>query len=215
MEEYLNAKQKEIIDSLTSPAEIQAFLDRTPYSTEEKNRTPVEVIQDGVAHCLDGALFAAAALRRLGFPPLLVDIFPEPDTDDDHVLAIYRCNGGYGALAKSNYPGLRSREPVHRSLRELVMSYFEWYFNVDGLRTLRSYTRPLSLAAYDRLGWTYSHPGVQAIEQRLLRLSRIDLVSPAMIAELTKVSPLTFHAGTTGVNPAGVYKPGSHKGSPV
>jgi hypothetical protein len=153
LEEFLDEQQKSLLAGLTSPAKIQAFLDATPYSASDENRCPLRVIQDCLAHCLDGGLFAAAALHRLGYPALIVDLLPEPKIDDDHVLAVFKYHGCYGAVAKSNFSGLRFREPVYRSLRELVMSYFEDFFNVDGLKTLRGYPRPLHLAAYDRLDW--------------------------------------------------------------
>jgi hypothetical protein len=159
------------------------------------------------AHCLDGALFAAFALRRLGHPPVIVDLLPDPGTDDDHVLAIYRCGEGFGALAKSNFTGLRLREPVYRSLRELVMSYFDFYFNVDGIKTLRFYTPQVHLERLDHLGWRTSDAGVDAIEKHLYTLSKIPLLTPEMIAALNPADPLTYRAGTMVVNPAGLYKP--------
>ena len=88
-EEYLDQSQRKLFARLDSPSRIQAFLDETPYSAENANRCPVRVFQDRLAHCLDGALFAAVALRRIGYPPLIVDLLPEPGLDDDHVLAIY------------------------------------------------------------------------------------------------------------------------------
>jgi hypothetical protein len=105
------------------------------------------VLRDRLAHCFEGALFAAGALRALGHPPLLLDL--EAVRDDDHVLAVFRRNGAWGALAKSNYAGLRFREPVYRTLRELAMSYFEDYYSVEGERSLRSFsTRPVNLARF-------------------------------------------------------------------
>lgn len=192
---------------LSSPARIQAFLDDTPYSTENANRCPLSVLRDRRAHCLDGGLFAALALRRLGHRPLIVDLLPEPGTDDDHLLAIYRQNGGLGAVAKSNFAGLRGREPVYRTLRELVMSYFEFYFNVDGQRTLRGYARPLDLGAYDRLDWTWRDAGADAIEKRLYGLHPIPLLQPAMAAALTPLDDLSYRSGTLGIDLAGVYRP--------
>src|SRR6185503_6616965 len=107
-------------------------------------RSPRRVLRDGVAQCMDGALFGAAALRMLGHPPLLLDL--EAVRDDDHVLAIFQVRGTnrglWGAIAKSNYSGLRFREPVYRTLRELVMSYFEHYYNPAGEKTLRAFSRP-------------------------------------------------------------------------
>lgn len=205
--DYLSESDYKIIRGFTNPFEIQAFLDRTPYSTEELNRTPVQVIQDRTAHCLDGALFGAAALRELGFPPILIDLFPEAGTDDDHVLAIFEQNGCFGAIAKSNFPGLRLREPVYRTYRELLMSYFEVFFNIHGKKTLRSYTRPLNLSQFDKRGWIDNHAGVQAIERRLLSLDRIPLITQAMEKQLFPVDPLSYQSGTVGVNPDGLYKP--------
>src|SRR5207248_866210 len=82
--------------------------------------TPRRVRRDGTAHCMEGALFGAAALRMLGHPPLILDF--EAVRDDDHVIAIFRIEGHWGSVAKSNYSGLRYREPVYRTLRELAMS---------------------------------------------------------------------------------------------
>ena len=206
-EEYLDQAQRQIWAGLNSPAQIQAFLDETPYSAEEANRCPRRVLQDRQAHCLDGGLFAAAALWRIGYPPVIVDLLPDPDTDDDHVLAIYRREDYWGAVAKSNFVGLRFREAIYRSLRELVLSYFEDYFNVDGQKTLRAYTRPLNLQSYDRLEWLWRDEGADAIEQRLLKMKRIPLVSAAMAAHFVPVDQLSYKAGMLGVNAAGLYQP--------
>ena len=207
LENHLNKEQLHLLTSLDQPYKIQAFLDETPYSAEDRNRCPLNVMQDRQAHCLDGALFAAAALRRLGDPPLVVDLFPDPGMDDDHVLAIFRRHGMLGAVAKSNFVGLRFREPVYRSLRELVMSYFNDYFNLNGVKSLRYYTRPLNLSAFDRLEWMVDDAGVDAIERRLLTLRRIPLLSHEMVSSLVTVDPLSYKAGMLNVNYAGLYKP--------
>jgi hypothetical protein len=206
-EDFLNPHQRSIWESLTTPTDIQAYLDDTPYSTDSFDRSPLRVMQDKVAHCLDGGLFAAAALRRLGYPPLLVDIFPIPNTDDDHILAIYQRNGAYGCLAKSNFPGLRSRQPVYRNLRELVMSYFEVFFNMEGIRTLRSYTTPLNLSRFDRHEWTWRDEAGPLIEAHLWQMHRYSLLSPAMEIELPLIDAVSYKVYTTGVNPAGLFKP--------
>lgn len=206
-DEMLTAAERDLLQSLDSPAKIQAYLDATPYAAEYRNRCSINVLRDHYAHCLDGALFGAMALRRLGFPPLVVDMFPDPGMDDDHVLAIYRVDGRYGAVAKSNFSGLRMREPVYRDLRELVMSYFEDFYNVNGIRTLRTYTRPLNLAAYDRFGWEYSDTGVDKIEKKLLSLKRIPLITQAMADRLNPLDQLSYQAGMLGTNIKGVYQP--------
>src|SRR5262245_40563625 len=131
-----------ILRRVDTPAKIQKFLDcDLDYNKErdgETCRSPRRVLRDRTAQCMEGALFAAAALRVQGFPPLLVDL--ESVRDDDHVIAVFRQRGHWGAVAKSNYAGLRFRSPVYRTLRELVMSYFEHYYNPAGEKTLRAYS---------------------------------------------------------------------------
>lgn len=207
LEQHLDAPQRELLRSLSTPEKIQAFLDTCAYVPEYTNRCPARVIAERKAHCLDGGLFGAMALRRLGFPALVVDIFPDPGMDDDHVLAIFKLGKGFGALAKSNFVGLRYRDPVYHSLRELIMSYFEQFYNIDGVKTLRTHTRPLNLARFDRLHWEWSDAGADAIEQALLGLPRSPLISAEMVASLVPVDALTYKAGMLVANMDGVYKP--------
>jgi len=131
----MNAAETRILRGLKTPERIQHFLDtEIAYNKEpdgETIRSPRRVLRDRTAHCLEGALLAAAALRMHGAPPLLLDF--EAVRDDDHVLAIFKQHNCWGAIAKSNYSGLRFREPVYRTLRELAISYFEHYFNLERL----------------------------------------------------------------------------------
>ncbi len=209
----LDEQQRAVFTNLDSPVKIQEFLDQTPYSAENANRSPLSVLRDRQAHCLDGALFAAAALHQCGEPPVVIDMLPEPEADDDHVLAVYRRYGRFGAIAKSNFSTLRFREPVYRSLRELVLSYFEFFFNLYGEKTLRSYTRPLDLSQFDPQGWLWNDRAADAIELRLARLRRTRVIDNNMAAGLASVDRLTFQAGMLGVNQAGLYKPKSKPGS--
>ena len=151
--------------------------------------------------------FAAYALSRLGDPPRVVDLVQEPGLDDDHVLAIFRRNGRLGALGKSNFTGLRYREPVYASVRELVMSYFEDYFNVNGVRTLRGYTAPIDLRRFDRLNWLWDDAGCDAIERSFKTARRYALITPQMAAELVPLDAREFAAGTLGSNAEGLFKP--------
>ncbi len=207
LENHLNEEQLQLLRSLDHPYKIQTFLDGIHYSAENRNRCPLNVLGDRQAHCLDGALFAAAALSRLGDPPLVVDMFPDPGIDDDHVLAIFWRHGRLGAVAKSNFVGLRYREPVYRSLRELVISYFNDFYNLNGVKSLRYYTRPLKLSAFTRLDWMVSDAGADAIERRLLQLRRIPLLLPDIAASLSPVDALSYKAGMLNVNYDGLYKP--------
>ena len=147
----LSSQELRLLRGLSTPHRIQKYLDELPYNKErdgETCRSPRRVLRDQTAHCFEGALLAAAALRANGRPPFILDL--ESVRDDDHVIAIYRDYDCWGAIAKSNYSGLRFREPVYRSLRELVMSFFEHYYNLQGEKTLRAFSRPVNLKRFDR-----------------------------------------------------------------
>ncbi len=205
-EALLAPEERALLATFTTPASIQAFLDSIPYGTEPIYRCPLRVLRERKGHCFDGALFAAAMLRRLGWPPLILDMLPN-ERDDDHMLAVYKLDGHWGALAKSNFAGLRFREPVYRSLRELLMSYFDVFFNVDGEKTLRGYTTPLNLAAFDGRRWMSSDEPLEDIAQRLDDVRRYSVVTPRMVERLTPVDLRSYRAGMLGADPAGLYKP--------
>jgi hypothetical protein len=203
----LEPELRQIFTHLSSPFEIQTYLDSIPYAGENRNRSVHTVLHEQRAHCLDGGIFAAAALWHLGYPPLVVDLLPVPNSDDDHVLAVYKIAGHLGAVAKSNFVGLRFREPVYRSLRELVMSYFEPYFNVKGVKTLRAYTHPLALATFHRARWLVDDSSVDSIEEHLKHLKPILLVSPELSRLLSPVDARSDQANLMGTDSTGLYHP--------
>jgi hypothetical protein len=201
-----SAEQLRVLDSLKTPLAIQQFLWDLPYSTEESYRSPRTVLTDRVAHCFDGCLFGAAALRYLGFPPFIVELIPN-ERDDDHLIAVYKKNGAWGAVAKSNFSGLTYREPVYRNLRELVMSYFEEYYNVKREKTLRAFTAPLDLRAFDRLNWMGSDEHLDAIGVRLERVKKSRLITGVMARQLAPLDDRSYRAGLLGSDEAGLYTP--------
>lgn len=192
----LNRDELKQFRKLSTPQKIQKYLDDLPYNKErhgETCRSPRRVIRDRTAHCFEGALLAAAALRINGFPPLLFDL--EAVRDDDHVLAIYRSNGYWGAIAKSNYAGLRFREPVYRTLRELALSYFEHYYNLKGEKTLRAYSGPVKLSRFDRIQWMTSEEDLWAIPEYLLDIKHTPIPG---ITRRMFMDERSFRAGLVG-----------------
>jgi len=185
--------------SLSTPARIQAYLDRIPYNTEPDGdtlRSPRRVLRLGTAHCMEGALLAAAALHFAGEPALITDLTAV--RDDDHVIALFRRRGRWGAIATSKFSGLRYREPVYRTLRELAMSYFESYFNLAGERTLRGYGLPLDLRRFEQLHWRTAESELWPIAQALDRRRHIPLLAPAAARALQPVDRRLKAAGLLG-----------------
>ncbi len=194
-----SSSERAVFRRLTSPAKIQRFLDELGYNKEPEGPTchsPRLVLRHGAAHCMEGALLGAAALRVLGHPPLLIDL--EAVRDDDHVLAVFSQRGHWGAMAKSNYSGLRFREPVYRTLRELVMSYFEHYFNLASEKTLRRYSRPVNLRRFDRIGWMTSQENLWAIPEYLTTISHTPLLTTELERSLSRVDKRLMAAGQVG-----------------
>jgi hypothetical protein len=188
---------------LDSPGRIQEFLDGLAYRSEDAPASPRRVLAERRAHCYDGALFAAAALRRIGHPPLLVDL--QAVRDDDHVLAVFRSRGHFGAVAKSNFVGLRFREPIFRTVRELALSYFESYFNLEGEKTLRAVSAPFDLARFDRLQWTFRDEHLPRLAERLDGSRHFPILTPAMERVLRPVDPRSMKGGMVGTDPSGLH----------
>ena len=111
IETLLIPVERKLLNSLSTPIKIQSFLNSIPYSDDNFYRCPLRVLRDRKGHCFDGALFAAMALRRSGRAPVIMELIPNRH-DDDHVIALYKHNHFWGAIAPPNFSGLRVREPV-------------------------------------------------------------------------------------------------------
>lgn len=209
--ESWSAAERRVLDRLRTPAAIQDFLDAVPYSADPIYRSPRSVLRDRKAHCFDGAMLAAAALERLGHAPLLVDL--RAYRDDDHVLTVFRVDGRWGAIAKSNFVGLRYREPIHRDLRELATTYVEVYYNMEGIKSLREYSRPLDLRRFDHLHWRVDDAAMDTVAEQLDRIHHHSVFTPAQVRRLRPMDRRSFDANMVGTDMAGVYFPGAPKKS--
>lgn len=197
------------LEGLKSPAGIQQFLSETKYNPDYITCSPRKIIKSRTANCFEGALFAASALRVLGHKPLIVDLMAE--NDDDHVIAIFKKNNCFGAIAKSNTTVLRFREPVYRTIRELVMSYFDFYFNTLGEKSLRSYSIPVDLSKFDKYNWMTTDQDLEFIGDYLFSIKHFPILTKKMIGELSIADNEVVNLCFTGSIQEGLFKPRKKK----
>lgn len=200
-----NNEEIEFFKGLCNPWSIQVYLDSIDYNPGHECRSPRWVIRKRSAHCFEGALFAAAALQFIGYKPLIVDM--KAFNDDDHVIAVFREDGYWGAVAKSNFTSLRFREPVYRSLRELIMSYFDFFFNICGEKSLRSYSLPFDLSSFNNKNWAITDDDLEYIGDKIESLHHYKVVSEKMIKKLSIASDYMLRAGMLGSKPEGLFIP--------
>ncbi len=189
----LTPAERRKLRSLKDPYGIQRFLDAQPYHLADTAWSPRRVLRENTSHCYEGALFGAAALRANGYPPLVIDL--EADRDTDHVIAVFKQRGHWGAIGKSNYTGCRYREPVYRTLRELALSYFDTYFNLARERSLRTFSNPVNLARFDDQDWMTPEEQVWFIAESLFTIRHFPLLRPNLVKHLHRVDTRSFKAG--------------------
>ena len=194
-----NKEELGVLKKLDSPKKIQDFLEKLEINFEENGETlmsPRRVLREGKAHCVEGALLAAAALRLQGHKPLLLDL-SAVDYDEDHVVAVFRQHGKWGAISKTNHPVLRYREPVYSGIKELVMSFFHEYFDNDGKKTLRSYSMPVDLRIFDKKGWMIAEEDLWYINDHLFKVPHKNILTRSQISALRKADRIEIDA--TGI----------------
>ncbi|MBI3334079.1 hypothetical protein HYZ97_01205 [Candidatus Pacearchaeota archaeon] len=193
----LSDSELEVFRKLNTPAKIQDFLNILKINFEESGDTcqsPRMVLRSRKAHCMEGALLAAAILRFHGHPPLLVDL-EATKHDFDHVIAVFKQKGRWGALSKTNHAVLRYREPIYTTIRELIMSYFHEYFTDTGMKTLRKYSKPVNLSRFDNLDWIAAEDEVWFIPEYLTTIKHYNILNSAAIRNLRKADDLEIQAG--------------------
>jgi hypothetical protein len=194
----LTKRERATLARLRTPIAIQDFLDRLPMNHEkggETHRSVRAALRARKAHCIEGALIAAAALKLQGEKPLILDLVAKAH-DDDHVVALYRRRGYWGAISKTNHATIRFRDPIYRTLRELALSYFhEWFMNATGEKTLVSYSRPLDLS---RLGtrWLVAEDDVWELDRALDRQPHYALVPQGNARHIRTADAMELKAGT-------------------
>jgi len=193
----LNKNELKILRSLNTPQKIQDFLNKLPINFEEDRETcfsPRLVLRHRKAHCIEGAIFAAAAFYINGERPLIVDM-NATKRDYDHVICVFKREGKWGAIGKTNHAVLRYREPVYKNIRELVMSFFHEYFDNKGRKNLRSYSVPFDLSKLDHLNWIASEEDIWFVHDYLDRAKHFPILTRKQIYKLRKADKIEVEAG--------------------
>ncbi len=194
----LTKEQIKIYKSLNTPSKIQDFINTIPTNFEESGEdtclSPLQVLRQNRAHCIEGAILAASILRFHGHEPLILDL-ESTKKDHDHVITLFKQNNCWGAISKTNHAVLRFREPIYRTLRELVLSYFHEYFMDNGEKTLRTYSNPVNLRMFDKLNWETTEEEVWFIADYLTKIKHHNILTKSQIKSLRKADKIEIEAG--------------------
>lgn len=188
----LTNEDKKILSRLNTPQKIQDFLDALPQNHEKNGETcmsPVRVLKEKKAHCIEGAMLAATALWLHGEKPLIMSLKVSRD-DDDHIIALYKKNGHWGAISKTNHAVLRFRDPIYRTPRELALSYFHEYFlTKSGKKTMRGYSQPISLKRFGTK-WVNAEEDLWDIGNAIFNMPHIPVVPKGNEKHIRKAHPV-------------------------
>ena len=198
-----------VLARLSSPEKIQAYLNAIPINHEPDGETVLsvrEVIRQRRAHCIEGAMLAACALWVHGEPPLVMHLDCD-ESDYPHVLTLFRRNGAWGAISKTNGAPLRYRDPIYRTLRELTMSYFHEYSNRRGHKTLRSYSGSFDLRRIDTGLWVTNAKSCWETHDRLTDLRHYPLITPRQARLLARRDKFERQASKLVEYPKPVLEP--------
>jgi len=194
----LDKKQMKLLKKLNTPSKIQDFINKIPANFEKDGKetcmSPKKVLETWKAHCIEGAILAAAILKIHGEKPLLVDL-TATKKDFDHVICVFKKNNKWGAISKTNHAVLRYREPVYSNIKELVMSYFHEYFDDNGKKNLRSYTKPINLNKFNKINWISSDKDLWEIPEYLTKFKHYQILTRSQIASLRKADKIEIKAG--------------------
>jgi len=192
----LSVREFSILKRLSTPREIQNYVNAIPINHEIGGQTILsvrEVLRQRRAHCIEGAFFAACALWVHGEPPLVMHL--DCDLSDfPHVIALFRRGGHWGAISKTNGAPLRYRDPIYRSLRELVMTYFHEYYNKRGYKTLRSYSGAFDMRRVEPEQWVTSKKSCWAAHDSLAKVRHYPVISTRQVRLLSRRDPFERRA---------------------
>ncbi len=197
MPQNFTKKEIALMRRLDTPAKVQDFLNSLPINFEKDGvdtlKSPLKVLRENNAHCIEGAILGAHILSMHGHRPLVMNL-RSSKKDFDHVIAVFKEDGYYGALSKTNHAVLRYREPIYKNIRELAMSYFHEYFTDAGIKTLRAYSRPLDLNVFEE-DWPMAEEYLWGIDQELDKVKYYDIAPKKKIRTFRKADMVERKAG--------------------
>jgi hypothetical protein len=190
-------KEIALIKKLNTPAKVQDFLNGLKFNFEKDGigtiKSPIRVLREKNAHCMEGALLGAYIISIHGHKPLILHL-QTTKGDFDHIITLFKQDGLWGALSKTNHGVLRYREPVYKNVRELVMSYFHEYFLNNGKKTLRKYSEPLDLNIFEK-GWEVEKDDLWFIDDELDKIKHYDIAPKKTFKKLRKVDDIEIKMG--------------------
>jgi hypothetical protein len=188
-------KELSLFKKLNTPAKVQDFLNSIPINKEKNGvgtvKSPVRVLRERNAHCIEGAILGAYILSLAGHKPLLMHL-ETTKSDFEHVIAPFKVGGLWGALSKTNHAVLRFRDPVYKNIRELAMSYFHEYTDDNGFKTLRKYSDPLDLREFED-GWMLEGNDLWGIDEELEKIKHHSIVPKGL--KLRRADPIERKVG--------------------
>ncbi|MCK9344879.1 MAG: hypothetical protein M0P64_01985 [Candidatus Pacebacteria bacterium] len=187
-----------ILSQLNTPQKIQDFLDELPQNNEDKGETcmsPARVLLEKKAHCIEGAMLAAVAIWLQGEKPLIMSL-KVAHGDDDHIIALYKVNGYWGAISKTNHAVLRFRDPIYRTPRELALSYYHEYFlTSNGKKTMVGYSRPVNLRRFGT-NWVVAENDLWELGNAIYTMDHIPVVPKGNERYIRNAHPLEREAAS-------------------
>ncbi len=199
MKKFAHTKEEiKLFRQLNTPQKIQDFVRKLPFNFDDRwgsCLSPRKVLRKNKADCVEGALFAAAVLEFHGAKPLVLDLRSvKKPYDADHVVALFKMDGFWGCISKTNHGVLRYRDAIYKNVRELVMSFFNEYFLQDGLKTLREYSVPLDMNYFNNIGWRTSEKNLSEVLEHLDKIKHYKILSPKQIKNLRKVDKIEIQS---------------------
>jgi len=190
--------ERRFLRSLNTPFKLQSFLDDLVYNNHDSATSPRYVMMSKDAHCLEGGLLAAATIELWGYRPLMISL--QAENDDHHVITVYKGKKGWGSFSKSNTTLLRGRDPVYSNVRELVMSYFDFYFNLKGQKSLYAYSLPINLNHYNQWDWRTSDEDLNGLGKSFNGVIHYEILTQKELKALPRVNPQILKASYLGAN---------------